>query len=164
MDKISISMILKSFLSFLGVAAGLFLGKSLLWGVIGLAAAWGFTLVTYDLFVGKKLIALGKPLAAVEKRDKWLRPLWNWNQIFHLAWISLPLGIATSMISLNLNIPRYFLERSFGEHNLGIFAALAYPLTAGTLVINALGQSASPRLAKYFESSNIKKLLNFYYL
>ena len=160
MDKISISMIVKSLLSFMGVAAGLFLGRSLLWGAVGLAVAWGLTLVTYDLSVGTKLAELGKGTVVVEKRDKLLRPLWNWSQIFRLAGVTLPLGIATSLVSLNLNIPRYFLETGFGEHSLGIFASLAYPLTAGTLVVNALGQSASPRLAKYFESSDVKKFWN----
>jgi O-antigen/teichoic acid export membrane protein len=33
---------------------------------------------------------------------------------------------------------------------LGIFAALAYLMVAGGMVVNALGQSASPRLAKYY--------------
>jgi O-antigen/teichoic acid export membrane protein len=160
MDKTSISMILKSFLSFLGVAAGLYLGKSLFWGAFGLAVAWGLTLVTYDLLVGKKLLELEEDPAVVVKRSRWLKPLWNWDQTFRLARVSLPLGIAACLISLNLNIPRYFLERSFGENSLGIFAALAYPLVAGTLVINALGQSASPRLAKYFESGDVRKFWN----
>lgn len=160
MSKISISMIAKSFLSFLGVAAGLFLGKSLFWGMVGLATAWGLTLVMYDLPVGKTLVMSEEAHSTDERRDKMLLPIWNWDQIFRLAWLTLPLGIATSMVSLNLNIPRYFLERSYGEYNLGIFAALAYPLTAGTLVVNALGQSASPRLAKYYESRNVKKFRN----
>src|SRR5204862_5934007 len=33
---------------------------------------------------------------------------------------------------------------------LGIFGALASPLVAGVIVVNALAQSASPRLARYF--------------
>ena len=156
MDKISISMIVKSLLSLLGVAAGLFLGKILFWGIVGLAAAWGLTLVMYDLPVGKRLVEAENAPSTAERRDKRLRPLWNWDQIFRLVRVTLPLGIATSMVSINLNIPRYFLERSFGEHNLGIFAALAYPLTAGTIVVNALGQAASPRLAKYFECRDVK--------
>lgn len=157
MDKISISMIVKSILSFLGMAVGLFLGKSLIWGMVGLAGGWGLVLATYDLSVGKMLVESEEAYFTVDRRGKRFRPLWNWDQIFRLAWVTLPLGITAFMISLNLNIPRYFLERSFGEHDLGIFAALAYPLIAGTLVVNALGQSASPRLAKHFESGDVKK-------
>src|SRR5207302_1077340 len=37
----------------------------------------------------------------------------------------LPLGIVLLLVSLNFNIPRYFLQASRGERELGIFAALA---------------------------------------
>ena len=54
------------------------------------------------------------------------------------------------LISLNANIPRYFIEHYRGERELGIFAALAYLMVAGNTVVGALGQSASPRLARYY--------------
>ena len=53
------------------------------------------------------------------------------------------------LASLNTNIPRYFIEHYWGERELGIFAALAYLVVAGNTVVGALGQSASPRLAKH---------------
>ncbi len=58
------------------------------------------------------------------------------------------------LISLNLNTPRYFIEFYQGDHALGIFAAMAYIPTAGDMVINALGQSASPRLAQYYATGD----------
>lgn len=58
------------------------------------------------------------------------------------------------LISLNANIPRYFIERYMGEYELGIFAALAYLMVAGGIVVSALGESASPRLAKYYAMGN----------
>src|SRR5581483_7109071 len=36
----------------------------------------------------------------------------------------------------------------------GIFAALSYPMVAGSTVISALGQSASPRLAKHYAAQD----------
>jgi O-antigen/teichoic acid export membrane protein len=54
------------------------------------------------------------------------------------------------LISFNANIPRYFIEQYLGERELGIFAALAYLMVAGGMIISALGESASPRLAKYY--------------
>jgi O-antigen/teichoic acid export membrane protein len=60
------------------------------------------------------------------------------------------------LISLNTNIPRYFVERYLGEHELGIFAAMAYLMVVGTTVVGALGQSASPRLAKYYAAGNVQ--------
>ncbi len=58
------------------------------------------------------------------------------------------------LISLNTNIPRYFIERYLGERELGVFAAIAYLMVAGNMVVSALGQSASPRLAKYYAAEN----------
>ena len=58
------------------------------------------------------------------------------------------------LISLNTNIPRYFIEHYWGERELGIFAALAYLMVAGNTVGGALGQSASPRLARYYAEGN----------
>jgi O-antigen/teichoic acid export membrane protein len=57
------------------------------------------------------------------------------------------------LISLQPNIPRYFVEQH-GERALGIFAAIAYLQVASTTVVNALGQAASPRLSKYYAAGN----------
>jgi len=66
----------------------------------------------------------------------------------------LPLGFVMLLLSLNANIPRYFIERYLGERELGIFAAIAYSQIAGTTLVSALGESASPRLAKYYAAGN----------
>jgi len=54
------------------------------------------------------------------------------------------------LISLNSNIPRYFIERFLGPADLGIFAALAYLMVGERMIINALGQAAAPRLSRYY--------------
>jgi O-antigen/teichoic acid export membrane protein len=81
-----------------------------------------------------------------------LRPEGNkqkWGQLIGLAW---PLGVVTLLVSLGANIPRYFIQQDLGEAALGYFAASAYVLAAGNTVMAAMGQSASPRLARYFHS------------
>jgi O-antigen/teichoic acid export membrane protein len=65
-----------------------------------------------------------------------------------LAWSVLPLGVAALLISLNGNLPRYVIADRFGEAELGVFAAMAYLAVAGGMLVNALGQAASPRLAR----------------
>ena len=60
------------------------------------------------------------------------------------------------LVSLNTNIPRYFIQHYLGERELGIFAAMFYLMVAGNTIIAALGQSASPRLAMYNESRDLK--------
>ena len=85
-----------------------------------------------------------------------------------LTLLALPVGVVTAIGSLDINIPRYFIEHDIGARDLGIFAALAYPLVAGTTVVNALGQSAAPRLARYYAdrdypafASLLRKMLSF---
>ena len=66
------------------------------------------------------------------------------------------------LVSLNPNIPRYFIEGYLGTDQLGYFAAITYIMVAGNTVVNALGQSASPRLAKLYADRRVdeyKRLL-----
>ena len=59
------------------------------------------------------------------------------------------------LISFNLNIPRYLIEWHLGAYELGIFAAVAAFQKSGPTVVQALGRSASPRLAKYYAAHNV---------
>jgi O-antigen/teichoic acid export membrane protein len=57
--------------------------------------------------------------------------------------------------SLSTNIPRYILEHTLGQADLGIFASLAYLVTAGGLISIALGQSVSTRMSRHFADGNL---------
>ena len=114
--------------------------KYLLWAIIGVTAAWMTVFVFFDLANAKSLESFKLP------RD--LSTSWA---LFRL---SLPLGIVMGIVSLNTNIPRYFIEKFHGTAMLGYFSALAYIPTAGNIVIVALGQSAIARLAKYYVFDN----------
>ena len=158
MDRIAKSMVIKGLLSLVALGVGVHLMGSVFWGAVGLAVAWALVLVGYDIRSGALIL---NPLpqaggAAPNEGDQEavLRPLWGVKTLARLAWLTLPLGFVMMLISLNSNIPRYFIERYLGEHELGIFAALAYLQVAGTTVVGALGQSASPRLAKYYAAGN----------
>jgi O-antigen/teichoic acid export membrane protein len=63
---------------------------------------------------------------------------------------ALPLGAVLMLVSLNTNIPRYAIEHHLGLRELGAFAAVVSFVTAGSTVVNALGQAATPRLARHF--------------
>src|SRR5262249_13409801 len=52
--------------------------------------------------------------------------------------------------SLTTSVPRIFIERGRGFAELGIFTAIAYLMNPGTIVITAIGLSATPRLARLF--------------
>lgn len=144
MDRIAKSMIVKGILSLAVLGTVLYLTGSLLWGVVGLAMVWGSILFVYDVRSGALTAGAGA-----------LRPLWTTRKLKGLAFTTLPLGLAVVIISLNTNIPRYLVEGYLGTHQLGIFAAIAYPVAAGATVVGALGQSASPRMARHYASGEL---------
>lgn len=77
------------------------------------------------------------------------RPAWNGAACRSLFRLAVPLALVMMLISLNQNVPRYFLEWSQGEASLGIFAALFYLVVAGNTAVTACGQAVAPRLARY---------------
>lgn len=148
MDIVSCSMMIKGPISLLSLGAGFYFTKSLLWAVVAMAASWAIVLVGYD---ARKCV----PLLMREKQEgsessskfgyhEHLRP------IRRLAWLALPLGFAAALGSLAINVPRYLVEYYLDAHALGIFAAIAYIVVSSRLVAGALGQSASPRLSRYY--------------
>jgi len=159
MDRIAKSMIIKGPLSLLALGFGVYLTDSTLWGAVGLAVAWALVLVSYDVRSGLTLKGRDAGVADVSAdggRRVAPRPRWINKTSFALIKLSLPLGFVMLLISLNANIPRYFIEHYLGERELGIFAAIAYLMVAGGMVVNALGQSASPRLAKHYAAAEAK--------
>lgn len=107
-----------------------------------LAGAWAVVLIAYDV----------RPIPFVSARTapEPVRRSPSRHQLPQLIRLSLPLGIVMVLISLNTNIPRYLLERYAGERDLGVFAAMAYLMVAGSTVVTALAQAVSPRLARLF--------------
>ncbi len=144
MDRIATSMILKGVLSLAALGAVVYATGSILLGAAVLAGAWAAVLVAYDVRSG----------ALVQQGLRNLFPSWRAATLARLAWVALPLGVVLMLISLNTNIPRYFLEGQYGLRDLGIFSAMAYLMVAGNTVVNALGHSASPRLARLYASGD----------
>lgn len=144
MNRIARSMIARGLLSLMLLYVVVYLTGSVLWGVIVIAAAWTLVLVGYDLRSGR--LVLGEMP----------RPRWEAGTLGRLALVSLPLGVSGVLVSLNANIPRYLVEHYLGERELGIFAAMIYPVLAGSTVVGALGQSASPRLARYYADGDFR--------
>lgn len=75
-------------------------------------------------------------------------------EIATAIWFAAPMGIVSVLMSLLSYIPRYLVAHSQGDAGLGIFAASAYVLTAGTLLMDALGQSALAELSRKHASGN----------
>lgn len=146
MDRIAVSMMIKGPLSLLLVGMGVYLAGSVSWGVVGLAVAWAVVLIGYDIRSGTLMLNTPLPTQGEARASGAV--------VLGLVWLALPLGFVMMLISLNTNIPRYFIERYLGERELGVFAAISYLMVAGGMVVSALGQSSSPRLAKYYAAGN----------
>ena len=156
MDRIAKAMMLKGILALALLSTWLLISKSIFFGVAGLLSANIITLFAYDFRSGTLILSGSDRGQSALRVSGVLRPQWNFRKLLKLSYLALPLGFVMMLISLNTNIPRYFIEDYMGERALGIFAAMAYLIVAGTTVTNALGQSAAPRLAKYYASHNVK--------
>ena len=161
MDRIAISLMIKGPLSLLLLGIGTRLTGNVLGGTIGLATIWAIVLIFYDIPSGIAILQASAPTGTITPdRNHRLQPRFNIAALRSLIQLSLPLGFVMMLISLNANIPRYFIQHYLGERELGIFSALSYLMVAGNIVIGALGQSACPRLAKYYAAGNSKDFKN----
>lgn len=151
MDRIAKSLMIEGPVTLAVMGIILYVTRSVVWATAGMAAVWGLQLFLYDRRSGFLILRLWSPDGIAWRL---LRPRFRAATLARLVWLALPLGFVMMLISLNANIPRYFIERYLGKDQLGIFAAMAYLMVAGTTVISALGQSASPRLAQYYAQGN----------
>lgn len=142
MDRIARSMISRGLLSAAAVAAALWFTRNLTAAVLALAAARVLVFFFFD-----------RPGAAQAEE----RPQAPFRTRLAILRTALPLGVVLMLISLTANLPRYAIESRLGTAELGAFAAVASFLTVGSTVANALGQAATPRLARYFSAREIRR-------
>jgi O-antigen/teichoic acid export membrane protein len=142
MDLIAGSIVMRGAFSVLAFAAAVYLLGSVLWGLALVSVVWALVLATYDLPAGARLLETGV-------RARWVR-----IDLVRLMRLSLPLGVTAMLISLSTMIPRYFIEHFRGEQELGAFVAMTSLTVVGGTVVNALGQAASPRLARYYATGD----------
>lgn len=151
MDRIGKSIMIEGPITLLVMAVLMLLTGNIVVAVVGMVIVWGLQLIFYDLYSGVLIVR-----AEGQNAGHVLRPRLVWPHLRKLARTALPLGFAAMLISLNFNIPRYFIAQNLGEGQLGIFGALAYVMVAETVLINALAQTATPRLAQYVASGEVK--------
>jgi O-antigen/teichoic acid export membrane protein len=136
LDLVGRSLLWRGPLSLLGLTVGFVATDSVAWAAAGVALANGVILFLHD----------------VPTLRGGLRVLDFWRlhvpALIRLTRLTLPLGMVMGLISLGANIPRYFIEAELGQTALGIFSALSYLTVAGYLVVNAIGQAATVRLAQ----------------
>jgi O-antigen/teichoic acid export membrane protein len=147
LDRTGQSMMLRGILSVGALAAGLYFTGNVLWGCLGIAAAWMIVLLAFDVRRGRGIVAqteagrLAVPAESPQRR--------------RLLMLALPLGLVTTLAAVNLHMPRYFVEANLGERQLGIFSAMAYATISLTLVGDSIGSCVVPRLARLYAASRL---------
>lgn len=143
MARIARSMVLRGVLALGAFVTTVRMTDNLLDAIFAIAAVWALVFVAYDWPSALRHRRLYGDVAESSRTESMSRALAT------LLRMSLPLGVTMLLISLNTNVPRYFIEHALGRAPLGVYAALSSPLVAGLMVVTALGQSAMPRLARF---------------
>lgn len=148
MELIARSLIIRG-LAALILSGILFVWLRTVWAAVcGIAVAWALVFVTHDLSYANTVVAsIGESIF----------PSFNFSKMKGLFRLSIPLAIVTTLVSLNLTVPRYVIAHIRGIHELGIYTAVGYILVSGNLVVNSLGQSVTPRLAAFFSGERYKE-------
>ena len=128
---------------------------SLAIAVIAMGAAWVLPFILLDL-IRLRTLNSGDPGSTARNP---LRPSKDWSSIRGLAWRAAPLGVVMMLISLRVQVPRFFVEHHFGEATLGVFAAISYGVVVGMTVTTALSQATIPRLARHHLDGRRKEFI-----
>jgi O-antigen/teichoic acid export membrane protein len=81
----------------------------------------------------------------------------NMQPLWHLFQRLLPLGISVFLSGLSLVIPRFVLEHTHGLEDLGTFAALAYTVTLGNLLIGAAANVLLTEFSHHWQQQHFNR-------
>jgi O-antigen/teichoic acid export membrane protein len=144
LDLVAQSSMLRGVLELIALGAGYYLTKELAIALIGVA----ITRATIWWFFDRANTRQWRDCRTEPPSEP------SFKRRLDLAWKALPLGIAMLLVTLNPNVPRYFIEASAGLAALGLFTSMAHFVVAGRMVINALCQAGFPRLADLYAAGD----------
>lgn len=139
LDKVAQSLILRNIGALILFAIAVRLTGSLWAGIASVGIWWLLAIFFLDR-------------RNVEKFGHFV-PRFHPRIMLSLIWFGLPLGIAGGIMNVSSNMTRYFVEAYLGNEDLAYFGAMAYAVVGASQATMALGQAASPRLAKYYFSN-----------
>lgn len=145
MERIAASLVARGVLSVAALVLGVWLTGSLAIALAGVFAVRLLVLVVYDRGIAFQDCAVDRESGQDSSRA---------GRLMAIFLTALPLGLVLMVSSLATNIPRYFAAHHLGDHALGIFSAIASLATGGSFVVNALGQAATPALARCYAAGD----------
>ena len=134
MSLIAVSMVMRGSLAFLMFSMFYWWVGQLFIAGLGLVVAWALVALLYDYRLAQRLSG-----EDVSTAVQYIRPLLK---------TTAPLGFVVFCNTINLNIPRYIINDLYGQAQKSNRRRLYFFIVAGSNIINAVGQSATPRLAK----------------
>jgi O-antigen/teichoic acid export membrane protein len=146
LDLVAQSRMLRGVGGLMALGTGYYLSADLGIALLAMAGVWGLVWWLFDRAVTRRW---RKP---AESGRAWRADL---KRRSGLAWTAAPLGVALMLVTLNANVPRYFIEAIVGLGALGVFTATAQFVIAGRMLINALCQAAFPRLADLYAAGDL---------
>ncbi len=147
MDRMSMALVVQgaSELALVSIVGSL--GGSIVLVVACFPVAMGLTLVCWDLpcyFRSVRMDGDGFDSGA----RFWQQPI-RWTVLARLSIISLPLAVVAFLIALTPQLPKYVISDLMGDEAVAVYTLITYWITLGMMVVAALGNAATPRLAKY---------------
>jgi O-antigen/teichoic acid export membrane protein len=113
------------------------------WAIVGMAIGWLCVVLVFDL-----------PRVAAASAPDPLRPTINRPRLRALLRQALPMGVVSGIGTITLMFPSYLIQNHLGTSDLGHYTAVLSLLLIGNVAALALGQAASPRLARAFVSGD----------
>jgi O-antigen/teichoic acid export membrane protein len=147
LDSAAIALLLRGGISIAAFGIPFAIWHSLPVSLILWASCAATVIANYDFRIAGKLATF----------EGGMRLKFRWKALRSLAITSLPLGLVSAITSFNTNVPRYTIQHVLSVADLGIFASIAYPIAAATIVSNSLGQATLARLSRLFAERRIKE-------
>lgn len=143
---ISRALAINAAVSLAGFGLAAYLTRDVAWAAIGWSVGSGLTMLGVNLPMAVRLhTATTWPSRAAA--SFLLSGLRQPGALRRLACVAGPMGVISTLLSLQANAPQYVLQFMLGASAVGTFALLAYPFVLGNIVVTAMGQAAAPQLA-----------------
>jgi O-antigen/teichoic acid export membrane protein len=123
--------------------------------LIGSPAA---VVAAFPLAMGATFLFWDLPCAAVFDRASgpcapraafWRTPL-RPPVLGRLSIVALPIAISGFLVALIPQLPKYVIGSLLGAESVAVYTLIAYWITLGMTIVTALGNTVTPRLARYY--------------
>lgn len=146
-ELITRSLTIKAIISVIIISCILLLSKSLLYGIIGLFVAYLYVMLVIDF-------------KAINVQKQWL--VWYPQAAKQIIMYALPLGFTVMLVSLQTNLPRYFIEKYDSIESVGVFTVFSYFIVIGGIAINSVCQYLSPQYAQSWHETSKKQFFKLF--